>query len=74
MDSAAHDIIVQTQTRFTTRGEPYRVAHYSYFCGPNGPFTLEYPLGQDTAEEVTADIDAQCAKLRAVGALPAAEA
>jgi len=70
MDSHVNHMQVTTQARFDVRGNPTQVRQYSFYIDKNGPFTLDYGPGEDTAAKVTADIDAICQHLRSVGALP----
>lgn len=70
MDKAVQHLQVQPITTFDARGNPVRTVRYSYFLGANGPFDVTFPEGQDTTANVQAAIDAQCQKLRELGAIP----
>lgn len=70
VDPATEHLTVTTNTRFPKTGKAVSVKTYSFYLGDNGPFKLEYTAGQDTPEKIEADIAAEAAKLRALGALP----
>lgn len=69
IDPALHDVKVQETSSATPAGAFVKVTRYTFYIGNNGPFSLEYPAGQDHSQQFTQDVQAKVNYLRSVGAL-----
>jgi hypothetical protein len=69
MDSSVKGLTASGTVKADATGRIFPAVKYTYFVGANGPFTEVYFAGQDTAERVTADVQARVNQLRALGAV-----
>ncbi len=63
---AVRNVQVQDAVTFAQNGGSRRVARVTFYVGTHGPFNLEYPPGDATADKINADIAAKVAQLRQI--------
>jgi hypothetical protein len=61
------DVTVTTTVKFNRDGTTTPITRYTYFVGKHGPFYVDYPKGQDTPETVSAAMQVEVDKLKALG-------
>lgn len=61
---AVTQVTVRESPRLDARGSPCNAVILSFMVGPSGPFTVVYPDGQPTVDQMTADITAKVNALR----------
>ena len=59
-----HDVITQDTYKFGPGGSPVKLTRVTYYIGKHGPFTKDYPEGQDTVNQMQTDIQAKLLALR----------
>lgn len=59
-----HDLITQDSYTFGPGGGPVKRTRVTYYIGAHGPFTKDYPEGQDSVNQIQTDIQAKLIALR----------
>lgn len=67
-DYEIKNVQVQDITGLDAQGNVTRTKRVTYQVGKNGPFVLDYPAAEYTAEKVKADMQKECDILKAIGA------
>lgn len=57
---------VQALSRFNKLGTTDKVTHVTFFIGGFGPFSNDFPEGQDTPALINAYVDGKAAEMRQI--------
>jgi hypothetical protein len=65
-DFKVHSIAISHQPGFGTGGTPTVTKNVKFHVGNHGPFYLNYPASEGTADKVKSDIQAQVQEIQSI--------